>query len=171
MRSSLLHRGLAPTVALLLFATACSDDDSTGLVLVNDTTAAALRTPGAERCAPDNGGITLPPDFCAIVVADLVVGGAPARARHMAITPNGDIFVAINTSRTQPTAFGIVGLRDADGDGVAEQQTQFNPNVGGSGIAWGAGSLYFGENGRVLRYRLPAGQLTPTGEPEVVVSG
>ena len=84
MRSSLLHRGLAPTVALLLFATACSDDDSTGLVLINDTTAAALRTPGAERCAPDNGGITLPPDFCAIVVADLVSGGAPARARHMA---------------------------------------------------------------------------------------
>lgn len=171
MRSFVLHRGLAPTVALLMFATACSDDDSTGLVLVNDTTTAALRTPGAERCAPDNGGITLPPDFCAIVVADLVSGGQPARARHMAVTPSGDIFVAINTSRSAPTEFGIIGLRDADGDGVAEQQTQFSPNRGGSGIAWGAAALYFGANDRVLRYRLPAGQLTPIGEPEVVVSG
>jgi hypothetical protein len=31
--------------------------------------------------------------------------------------------------------------------------------------------LYFGANDRVLRFLLPAGRLTPLGEPQVVVSG
>jgi hypothetical protein len=49
------------------------------------------------RCDPDNAGLTLPPGFCAVVVADLVMDGRPAAARHMAITPSGDLFVAINS--------------------------------------------------------------------------
>src|SRR5256885_8345517 len=39
------------------------------------------------RCDADNAGITLPPGFCALVVADLVEDGHPAQARHIAITP------------------------------------------------------------------------------------
>ncbi len=170
MRSSFIHRGSGLALSLLLIA-ACSDDDPAGIVLVTDTTQAALRTPGRARCAADNGGITLPSGFCAIVVADLVVGGQPARARHLVVTPSGDIFVAINSPRNEQPAFGIIGLRDGNGDGIAEQQTQFSPNLGGSGIAWRAAQLYFGANDRILRFRLPAGQLSPIGEPEVVVSG
>ena len=44
-------------------------------------------------CDPDNGGITLPPGFCALVVADNL--GA---ARHMTVAPNGDLYVALMTS-------------------------------------------------------------------------
>src|SRR5437773_5761113 len=40
-------------------------------------------------CDADSGGISLPAGFCAVVVADQV--GAP---RHLAIAPNGDVFVA-----------------------------------------------------------------------------
>ena len=36
-------------------------------------------------CDPDNGGITLPDGFCAMVVADNL--GA---ARHVEVAPNGD---------------------------------------------------------------------------------
>jgi glucose/arabinose dehydrogenase len=123
------------------------------------------------QCSTDNGGISLPTGFCAVVVADLLTSGQPARARHMAVTTNGDVFVAINSPTNVNPAFGIVGLRDNDGDGIADEQSQFSPGLGGSGIAWGDGVLYFGANDRVLRFALPSGQLTPTAAAEVVVSG
>lgn len=127
--------------------------------------------PRRVRCDPDNAGITLPPGFCALTVADLVEDGQPAQARHMAITPNGDIFVAINSPNNQNPSFGIIGLRDRDGDGHADEQSQFSPALGGSGLAWDDGRLFFGANDRVLRFRLPSGRLTPVGNPDVVVSG
>jgi glucose/arabinose dehydrogenase len=170
MHLSWSHK-LVGSFLLVLSAAACSEDDAVSPVQLGDTTSAALRTPGRDKCAPDNGGITLPPDFCAIVVADLKLGGSPAAARHLAVTPSGDVFVAINSPRNNQPAFGIIGLRDADGDGVAEQQSQFSPGLGGSGLAWSNGMLYFGANDRVLRFTMPAGQLTPIGDAAVVVSG
>jgi glucose/arabinose dehydrogenase len=144
------------SVLLLAVITACTD--STG-------------PSESVTCSPDNGGITLPDGFCAVVVADLLSNGQPARARHMAVTPNGDIFVAINSPGNNNPAFGIIGLRDNNNDGVADQQSPFSSNLGGSGIAWGQDFLYFGANDRVLRFPLASGQLTPTGTPEVIVSG
>jgi glucose/arabinose dehydrogenase len=87
------------------------------------------------------------------------------------VTPNGDVFVAINNPSNSNPTFGIIGLRDADGDGRAETQTHFSPGLGGSGIAWGDGTLYFGANDRVVRYTLPNGQLNPSGDGAVVVGG
>ena len=126
---------------------------------------------GKVRCDADNAGITLPPGFCALVVADLVEDGHPAQARHLAITPNGDVFVAINSPNNQNPSFGIIGLRDRDGDGHADEQSQFSPALGGSGLAWDDGRLFFGANDRVLRFRLPSGRLTPVGNPDVVAAG
>ena len=40
-------------------------------------------------CDPDNGGLTLPDGFCALVAAE----GLGA-ARHMVTAPNGDIWIA-----------------------------------------------------------------------------
>src|SRR5262249_12273965 len=126
---------------------------------------------GRLRCDADNAGITLPPGFCALVVADLVENGQPAPARHMAVTPLGDVFVAINAPGNRQPAFGIIGLRDLNGDGHADQQTTFSPGLGGSGIAWDAGRLFFGANDRVVRFLLPPGLLTPIGAAQTVVSG
>ncbi|HEY2851780.1 MAG TPA: PQQ-dependent sugar dehydrogenase [Gemmatimonadaceae bacterium] len=126
---------------------------------------------GNVRCDADNAGLVLPAGFCALVVADLVEDGQPAQARHIAVTPNGDLFVAINSPNNQNPSFGIIGLRDRDGDGHADQQSQFSPALGGSGIAWDNGTLFFGANDRVLRFRVPAGRLTPEGNPDVVVAG
>lgn len=156
-------------LALLVALPACSDWPTAP---ADELTAdPAVQAMGEVQCAPDNAGITLPPGFCAVVVADLVMDGQPARARHMAVTPSGNVFVAINAPGNRNPSFGIIGLRDRDGDGDADEQTQFSANLGGSGIDWGQGRLYFGANDRVLRYKLPAGRLTPDGEPEVVVSG
>ena len=40
-------------------------------------------------CDADNGGVTLPPGFCAVVVADQV-----GLARHLVVTPNGNLYGA-----------------------------------------------------------------------------
>lgn len=143
------------------------------LVACDDSTDNDVTDPQNDelQCDAGNGGITLPSGFCAIVVADLTSGGQPAKARHFVVLPNGDIFVAINPDDETQPAFGILGLRDTDGDGKADQQTQFSPGRGGSGLAYSNGSLYFGANDRVLRFTIPSGQLTPSGEPTTVVTG
>jgi glucose/arabinose dehydrogenase len=145
-------------------ATAVADADKGGSA---DDASSSDRRRGRVRCDPDNGGITLPAGFCAVVVADQL-----GPARHMAVTPDGDVFVAINeTPQSGPPPFGIIALRDANGDGKADVVRGFNPGRGGSGIDWGNGRLYFGENDQVLRYRLRSGDLMPTGGPQVVVGG
>jgi glucose/arabinose dehydrogenase len=161
-------------VALLVVLAACAEAPTAppdvapvGVDAASSGSGDHRRGKGKLRCDADNGGITLPAGFCAVVVADLV----DSLARHIAVTPSGDVFVAINSPRNRQPAFGIVGLRDRDGDGRADEQARFSPGLGGSGIAWGQGLLYFGANDRVLRFRLPAGRLTPVGGPEVVVSG
>ncbi len=156
---SISRQSLVGAVLMFSAVTACDDNDG------------PTAPSGSLLCASDNGGITLPAGFCAIVVADLVSGGTASRARHMAVTPNGDVFVAINSPNNVQPAFGIIGLRDTDGDGAADVQTQFSPDLGGSGLAWRNGELFFGANDQVLRFPLASGQLTPTGAPAVVVSG
>jgi glucose/arabinose dehydrogenase len=157
---------------LLAALAACADaPTATDAASAASTIAESRGSADRVRCAPDNGGINLPPGFCAAVVADLVVDGRPAAARHMAVTPTGDLFVAINAPGNRQPSTGIIALRDRDGDGDADEEARFSPALGGSGIAWGHGELFFGANDRVVRYRLPAGRLTPVGAPEIVVAG
>src|ERR1044071_9421451 len=44
----------------------------------------------SPHCDPGNGGLQLPPGFCAMLVVD---GIGPAR--HIAVAPNGDIYVGL----------------------------------------------------------------------------
>ncbi len=110
-------------------------------------------------CDPANGGITLPDGFCAVVVADQV--GAP---RHLAVAPNGDLFVALAGRRGG--AGGILALRDTSGDGKADVQQTIGTE-GGTGIALGKGALYFGTASTVYRYAMRVGSLAPLGAPDV----
>src|SRR5690242_3947271 len=45
-------------------------------------------TTATQVCADDNGGITLPPGFCATVFADNI-----GHARHLVVAPNGVVYV------------------------------------------------------------------------------
>ena len=75
-------------------------------------------TGAAPSCDPDNGGITLPAGFCALVVADGL-----GEARHLAVAPNGDVYVALMRGpggRGQAGPGGVVALHDGDGDGRFE---------------------------------------------------
>ncbi len=161
-------RGTLATLSVLGSLVACSSEPTKAV----SPTALNERGPSNHiACDPDNAELTLPPGFCALVYADLTMDGKPAAARHMAITPSGNMFVAINSPNNVNPSFGIVALRDRDGDGRADDQTQFSAGLGGSGIAWDGGLLFFGANDRVLRFHLGAGEMMPSGDPELVVGG
>src|SRR5438477_10817755 len=78
-------------------------------------------------CDPGNSGLTLPEGFCAVVVADQVGG-----ARHLAVAPNGDLFVAIAGGRSG--GGGVLALRATTGHGKADVRETFGTE-GGTGIA------------------------------------
>src|SRR6266849_3336899 len=70
---------------------------------------------GKITCDPDNGGITLPAGFCAVVAADNL-----GTARHLTVAANGDTYVAL-----QAKPGGVVALRDTNGDGRFDQKESF----------------------------------------------
>lgn len=115
------------------------------------------------ECAKDNGGITLPAGFCAVVVADDV-----GSARHLAVNKNGDIYVALSQVNGDSRKGGIAALRDTNGDGRADVTEYFGDETG-TGIAVRGDWLYFAPDDKVLRYRLKPGQLVPEGNPETIV--
>jgi glucose/arabinose dehydrogenase len=112
--------------------------------------------------APDNGGITLPPGFQAVVVADEL-----GPARHLAVHANGDVYVAL---RRPVKGGGIVALRDTDGDGKADVVERFG-ELGGTGIRIHDGYLYLAHVQGVVRYRLRDDSLLPEDRAETVVGG
>ncbi len=150
------------------------------VVLMAASLIGAAPSPGdagaAKPCAGDNGGITLPPGFCATVFADRL-----GHARHMVVAPNGAVYVNTwsgpyyGNDKSPPGGF-LIALKDNDGDGAADEIVRFGPtkrqgSAGGTGIAIYDGALYAEIDGRIVRYRLPAEGLAPKGAPETIVSG
>src|SRR5947209_15306629 len=72
---------------LCAFLAGCSDQQRLP-TSVAAKAASGDRAPNKVQCAADNAHLTLPPGFCVVVVADLTENGAPAAARHLAITPD-----------------------------------------------------------------------------------
>ncbi|MBV9768555.1 MAG: PQQ-dependent sugar dehydrogenase [Bryobacterales bacterium] len=122
---------------------------------------AAAATP--PRCDPDNGGITLPTGFCALVAIDNI--GA---ARHLVAAPNDDVYVALQAERNG--GGGVVALRSSKGDGHFDVKEAFGEGSS-TGIALHNGYLYVAETQSIVRYKMIPGQLKPSGAPEVIVMG
>ena len=125
--------------------------------------------PSQPACDPGNGGLTLPPGFCAKVIADDL-----GYARNLAVAANGDLYVSIRTGARapgQPMQPGyLMALRDTDGDGTMDQKERFGAS-GATGLVLRNGYLYFATPLSVERFKLTPGQLAPTGAAEVVVGG
>ena len=117
---------------------------------------------GAEQpsCEPGNGGITLPPGFCAMVaVTDL------GEARHLAVAPNGDVYVALMSGRNSKG--GAVALHDSKGTGHFDVVEHFGTGST-TGIALRNGYLYLAHPTSIERYKMTPGKLVPDGAPEVI---
>jgi glucose/arabinose dehydrogenase len=118
-----------------------------------------------SKCAPGNAGLAVPPGFCVQIFADRV-----GRARHITVGKNGDVFVALATSRDEDDPTGVLALRDIDGDGQADIQRRFG-DTGGTGIALHGDHLYFAPDDAVLRYPMRTGSLEPVGPPDTILAG
>jgi len=164
--------------ALAVALVACAKSDRTSS---SDSSAASSTQPSrasSAACAADNGGITLPAGFCAVVFADSI--GHP---RDIVIASNGDAYV--NTwsgqyfSTPAPAGGFIVALRDTNNDGKADVIRRFGPdasqkNGGGTGIALYNGSLYVEEGDtvskRIVRYPVSTDSMVPTSvKSELIV--
>lgn len=112
--------------------------------------------------AKDNGGITLPDGFKAVVVAEDV-----GKARHITTADNGDIYVALSQLHN---GHGTAALRDKDGDGKAETVKYFG-SITGTGIQLHNDYLYRSSDTGIVRYKIDSEKLVPSSDPQTVVGG
>lgn len=113
----------------------------------------------------NNGGLYLPNDFEAVVVAD-----STGRARHIAVNDNGDIYVKLSSSHRE--GGGNIALRDTTGDGKADVIVNFGGSEDkqtyyGTGMMIHEGYLYYSSATTLYRNKLD-GRLIPGSETEVV---
>lgn len=112
----------------------------------------------------DNGGLVLPDSFQAVVVAE-----ETGRARHIAVSDNGDVYVKLRS----PNPKGILAMRDTDNDGKADITEVFGDYADegdyGTGMRIYNGYLYFSTAGEVYRIKLDAGKLVPKGKVELIM--
>jgi glucose/arabinose dehydrogenase len=132
------------------------------LLLVSTGLLSIAQSPRLPACDADNGGITLPSGFCAVVAADGIGVG-----RQMAVAANGDLFVAARKSESSPGA--IVALRDTNGDGKFDVREQFAAQ-GGTGLALRPGFVYLGQDTKIVRYPRKDGELQASGPAETIVT-
>jgi glucose/arabinose dehydrogenase/mono/diheme cytochrome c family protein len=129
-----------------------------------------------QTCNNEATGITLPPGFCATVFADNI-----GHARQMTVGPDGTLYVNTWSGtyfkvNTPPPGGYLVALKDTNGDGRAEVVQRFGEGVaegghGGTGIAFYNNAVYAESNDRIMRYALKPGDVAPSDNGEVVVSG
>lgn len=121
--------------------------------------------PGRNRIViypdKDNGGITLPENFGAMVVVDTL-----GRGRHLVVNDNGDIYVHLR--RLNHEGKGIVALRDVNHDGRADHIQGYS-EVTGTGIELHKGYLYFSSRTNVFRARINKGEMLPSGPIDTLV--
>jgi glucose/arabinose dehydrogenase len=102
-------------------------------------------------------------------------------ARHLAVAPNGVVYVNTWSGRyfqndTPPAGGFLIALQSTNNDGHADRVTRFGTsaadgNAGGTGIAIYRNYVYAETNDRIVRYPLPVDGIAPTAPPETVVLG
>lgn len=132
-------------------------------ITANASDSLTLAKPVAVVADADNAGLKLPAGFGALKVADGI-----GRARHIAVTAQGDVYVKL---MRVADGKGIVRLRDTNGDGKAEDISSMG-NYGGTGIAIKNGYLYASSDEEVFRYKLDAkGEVVSPLQPEKIITG
>ena len=109
-----------------------------------------------------NAKLKLPAGFHAAIVADNM-----GSARHLAVTPQGDIYVKLNKVRDGK---GILEIHPLP-NGKAEIKNSFG-NYEGTGMCIKDGYLYASSNEDVYRYKLnAANEVINPDQPERIITG
>ncbi len=141
----------------LLVASACHGSNGIGPVSSDTGKVMTLSLP-----KPDVS-LTLPAGFSATVFADGL-----GRARHIAVTPSGYVYVKLASNKKGST---IVRLRDTNGDGVADQEMDFGKFTG-TGMVVKNGYLYASSDEEVYRFKLnDDGTVANPAQPEKIITG
>lgn len=125
----------------------------------------ACSTRGARPDDPQAASrLVLPGGFSSVVVHEGV-----GRARHLAVTDEGIIYVKLRV----PKPRGLVALQDTTGDGRADRVEVFGDyeDTGDYGTAMRIrdGYIYFSTAGEVYRQKLVPGQLVPDTPVELIL--
>jgi glucose/arabinose dehydrogenase len=111
----------------------------------------------------DNAGLKLPEGFGALKVAE-----TGARARHLVVTPQGDIYVKLAKPNKEGKA--ILVLHEA-ANGKAELKSSFG-SYGGTEVALKNGYLYASSNTEVFKYKVnDKNEVINPDQPEKIVTG
>jgi glucose/arabinose dehydrogenase len=158
------HRSGTFLIALCLCMAgfiACAGDANHGGPVGNDGPG---NTGNAAITMPGDTSIKLPSGFTATVVA-----GELGRARHIAVTPNGVIFVKM--AKLKDHKAGIYRLQDNGSSDGKMAKTSFG-TFAGTGMAVRKGWLYASSDEEVFRYELDAnGNVVNPDHPEKIVTG
>jgi glucose/arabinose dehydrogenase len=141
-----------------------------GLIVAAASLGATALQAQRTECAPDNGGINLPPGFCASVFADSL-----AAPRHLTVAPNGDVLVSLSGRRGRggaaSTPGGLSVLRDANRDGKAEISADLARGFTTSEVVLFDNHLYTENGTAVFRFPFKAGAVKLSGDADTIVSG
>jgi len=130
--------------------------------LVGSLALYSASTPSRLVADPNNAGLKLPTGFGAMVVAE-----TGAHARHLAVTPQGNIYVKLSRPKDGK---GILMLTPTS-TGKATMKTGFG-NYGGTGMYSKDGYLYASSDEEVYRYKLnEKGEVVNPTQPEKIVTG
>jgi glucose/arabinose dehydrogenase len=113
----------------------------------------------ADIKVADSTKLVLPAGFKATVFYENL-----GRARHIAVAPNGDVYVKLEKLKD---GNGIYRITDANKDGLADNATGFG-NYIGTGMAIKNGYLYASSDDGVYRYKMDNG-VAATNAPETIV--
>lgn len=136
------------------------------LLVVAGLTISPPREHKANHQTPQtpNAGLKLPAGFSAEIIA--ATGALP---RHIAVAPNGLIYLKSNITKRKPGNAILVYKTGADGKAV--RVSGFG-NYTGTGIYIKSGYLYASSNTEVFRYKLNAAyEVIDTGKAEKVITG
>ncbi len=112
---------------------------------------------------PAESQLKLPAGFTATTVVENF-----GRTRHLAVAPNGAIFVKLAKLKDGK---GIYRLQDTDGDGKADKITGFG-SFPGTGMAIRDGYLYASSDEEVFRYKLDGdNNVVNPDQPQRIVTG
>jgi glucose/arabinose dehydrogenase len=118
---------------------------------------------GVKKSTEDNAGLKLPPGFSAVKVSENI-----GRSRHIAVTPQGDVYVK---SARLYNGKGILLMKDLNGDGKADTITGFGKYTG-TGILIKNGYLYASSDEEVFRYKLnDKSEVINPDQPERIITG
>jgi len=123
----------------------------------------ALKPVGDVIPDADNADLKLPDGFGALKVAE-----TGAKARHLVVTPQGDIYVKL--ARPNKEGKSILVLHEAP-NGKAELKSSFG-NYGGTEVALKNGYLYASSNTEVFKYKVnDKNEVINPDQPEKIVTG